>query len=184
MQVQIIPWTPCAAWSRSVRIPLLKNYNSPPCMVKSSFFDPGSFPASTTSATDAGSSSTWEGPSTSRSCATSGSCCCLCLCARSPFHFQGLDQGKSWSKFSASWPRWVGFPKQHLHALVDHAVWNFLCSKKNSQCWFFPNQTGEMLWLLKSVSFCPGGSGRYRAEALQELELLLSAQFGQTFVLQ
>ena len=124
--------------------------------------------ASTTSATDAGSSSTWEGPSTSHSCATSGSCCCLCLCARSPFHFQGLDQGKSWSKFSASWPRWVGFPKQHLHALVDHAVWSFLCSKKNFQCWFFPNQTGEMLWLLKSVSFCPGGSGRYRAEALQE----------------
>ena len=32
-----------------------------------------------------------------------------------------------------------------------------------------PSQTEEMLWLLKNVSFCPGGAGRYREEALQEL---------------
>ena len=39
------------------------------------YSDPGTSPASTTSATDAGSSSTWGGPSTSRSCATSGCSC-------------------------------------------------------------------------------------------------------------
>ena len=32
-----------------------------------------------------------------------------------------------------------------------------------------PSQTEEMLWLLKNVSFCAGGAGRYREEALQEL---------------
>ena len=43
-----------------------------------------------------------------------------------------------------------------------------------------PSQTEEMLWLLKNVSFCPGGAGRYREEALQEL----AAHFGHTFGLQ
>ena len=47
----------------------------------------------------------------------------------------------------------------------------FLMAFSNFQLKFFPSQTGEMLWLLKSVSFCPGGAGRYRAE----LELLLSS---------
>ena len=38
----------------------------------------------------------------------------------------------------------------------------------------------EFSGFLKIVPHCPGGAGRYRAEALQEL----AAQFGQTFGLQ
>ena len=46
-------------------------------------------------------------------------------------------------------------------------------------CLFFlPNW--PFLWLLNLALLCPGGAGRYRAEALQEL----AAQFGQTFGLQ
>ena len=34
-------------------------------------------------------------------------------------HLQGIDQGQSWPHFSASWPRWIGCPQQHLlRALV------------------------------------------------------------------
>ena len=123
---------------RSVRIPLFKNYNSPPCMVKSSF-------------------SLIQGP--------------FLLPLLLPRMLGAPARGKG--------PAQATSAQHQVFVLVtmQSDIQSSVFSKKNFLRKFFPSQTGEIWWLLKIVSFCPGGAGpgRYRAEALQELELLLSS---------